>query len=425
MPHLAGVEVAALCGVRLPDGTLGDVLIDRGLVVDGPAPGELDSAAGVELDASGWRVLPAACEPHAHLDKALTGERVDPDAGNDLPAAIEQWRAILPGIDAADIAARALTAIGQYVARGITTIRSHVDVPLEGDPFRGVDALVAVREQLRGRVSVQVCLLAASDVDDGVLDEALARGVDVVGGCPHLAPDPGREVTRMLDAAQRHDLPVDLHADEQTDVALPDDGFDVVEMARQVLDRGMDGPGRVTASHCVRLGLLPPDRLVPVLELLARARIGIVALPITNLYLQGRGLTHSAPRALTALRAALDAGVPLAAGGDNLRDPFNPAGRADPFETTSLLMTAGHLRPDEALAAVTSGARDVLGLPDAGPHPGQRADLLLVPDVDPGAVLAGAVDARVVLHGGRVVADSRTARDLDLPTAHPLPAIPR
>ncbi|WP_214403828.1 amidohydrolase family protein [Pseudonocardia lacus] len=421
VPHLAGVAVAGLYGVRLPDGTVGDVLVDGETVVGaGGAPGE-----GTALDATGWRVLPAACEPHAHLDKALTGARMDPAAGNDLLAAIAAWREMLPGIDAADIAARALAAIEQYVARGTTAIRSHVDVPLTGDPFRGVDALVAVREQLRGRVELQVCLLAGSEVDDGVLAEAVARGVDVVGGCPHLAPDPHREVTRMLDLAERHGLPIDLHCDEQTDITLPDDGFDLVDLARQAVARGMDAPGRVTGSHCVRLGVLPPERLGPVVALVAAARTGIVTLPITNLYLQGRGLTHSAPRALTAVRALLDAGVPLAAGGDNLRDPFNPVGRADPFETTSLLMTAGHLRGDEALAAVTSGARAVMGLPPAGTAPGERADLMLVPDVPPGDVLAGATDARVVLHGGRVVADTRTARALDLLPDPSRPALAR
>jgi cytosine deaminase len=79
-------------------------------------------------------------------------------------------------------------------------------------------------------------------------------------------------------------------------------------------------------------------------------------------------------------------------------------------------MTAGHLRPQEALAAVTSGARAVLGLRPAGTAPGDAADLLLVPDTDLGDVLAGADDARVVVSGGRVVADTRVRRFLDLPT---------
>jgi cytosine deaminase len=401
--------VGALRGVRLPGGALGDVLTAGGHVVDGTSTVE-----GLSLDGRGWRVLPAACEPHAHLDKALTAPRIDPGAGNDLPAAIQQWRAMLPGIDAADIGVRALAAVERYLARGITVIRSHVDVPVDGDRFRGVDALIALRERLRGTVDLQVCVLAGSEADEGVVAEAVARGVDVIGGCPHLAPDPHHEITRMLDVAERHGLPVDLHADEQTDVEVPDAAFDLVEMARQVLARGF--APQVTASHCVRLGMLSPERLDPVLELAAEAGIGIVTLPITNLYLQGRGLP-GVPRGLAPLREILRAGIPLAAGADNLRDPFNPAGRADPFETTSLLMTAGHLRAEEALHAVTGGARTVLGVEPAGILPGERADLVLVPDVEPGDVLAGAVDARIVLSGGRVVADTRSAQALDLPLA--------
>ena len=69
--RLTGTAVGALRGVRLPDGALGDVLLDGATV--GLAPGE-----GADLDAHGWRVLPAACEPHAHLDKALTASRLPP-----------------------------------------------------------------------------------------------------------------------------------------------------------------------------------------------------------------------------------------------------------------------------------------------------------------------------------------------------------
>jgi cytosine deaminase len=160
--------------------------------------------------------------------------------------------------------------------------------------------------------------------------------------------------------------------------------------------------------------MLPPSRLEPVLADVLRAGLGVVALPITNLYLQGRDATHAAPRGLTAVRALLDAGIPLAAGADNVRDPFNAAGRADPFETTSLLQTAGHLTAEQALHAVTTGARGVLGLPQAGVAPGDVADLILVPDVDLGDVLAGAEDARIVLSGGRVVADTRVQRSLEV-----------
>jgi cytosine deaminase len=403
--RLAGTAVAALRGVRLPDGTLGDVLLDGATIAD--ATGE-----GADLEAGGWRVLPAACEPHAHLDKALSAARLPPGVGNDLVAACDSWRAMLPAIDRADIEARALATVRRYVAHGITAIRTHVDLHQGPDPFRAVDALIGLRERLRSRVTLQVCLLAGSETPTELIDAAAARGIDVMGGCPHLALDPPAELTRMLDVAQAHGLPVDLHVDEATDVDLPDDDLDIVGLAHQTLSRGLQRP--VTASHAVRLGMLPPSRRDAVLALVARAGLCIVTLPITNLYLQGRDATHAVPRGLPALHAILAAGIPLAAGADNVRDPFNPAGRADPFETTALLQTAGHLSADQALHAVTTGARTVLGLPRAGVAPGEAADLVLVPDVDLGDVLAGTEDARVVLYGGRVVADTRVRRSVDL-----------
>jgi cytosine deaminase len=404
----AGDVVPALSGLRTPDGSLVDLVLDGGQIA------AVEPAA--ELEPSGWRVLPAAAEPHAHLDKALTAERVDAEQ-NDLPAAIAQWRELAGGIDSADSYDRALRAVRRYVSQGITSIRSHVDLPGSGDPMRGVDALVRLRQDLGDRVTVQLVALAGWNTPDAVIEEALARGIDILGGCPHLAPSPAAEITRLLDIAERTGVPVDLHADEQ----VPAPELDLEELANQVIARGLTQ--RVTASHCVRLGSLPPERLAPVLELVREAGIGIVTLPITNLYLQGREATHLPPRGLTAVRAILDAGIPLAAGGDNLRDPFNPVGRADPFETTALLIAAGHLRPSEALAAVTTGARAVLGLPPVGVEPGCPADLILVPDTDLGDVLAGWVDARIVLHGGRVVSETRVSRSTDLLPASRLEAL--
>jgi cytosine deaminase len=387
-----GERLTELTAVRAPDGSVIDLTFADGLIA------AVQPAASPQ--SGGWRVLPAAAEPHAHLDKALTADRVDTEQ-NDLPAAIAQWRDLAAGLDSADIYDRALRAVRRYVSQGITTIRSHVDLPGTGDPMRGVDALVRLRQDLGDRVTLQLVALAGHQTPDAVVDEALARGIDILGGCPHLADSPAAELNRLLDIAERTGAPIDLHADEQ----LPATELDLEELAKQVIARGLTQA--VTASHCVRLGSLPPERLAPILDLVAEAGIGIVTLPITNLYLQGREATHLVPRGLTAVRAILDAGIPLAAGGDNLRDPFNPVGRGDPFETTALLIAAGHLRPSEALTAVTTGAHAVLGLPATGLEPGGPADLIVVPDTDLGEVLAGWAGTRIVVHAGRVVSSTR------------------
>lgn len=255
--------------------------------------------------------------------------------------------------------ARSLAAIRRYLERGFTAIRTHVNLGEGPAALQSVEVMTELRDELADVLTLQVCLLPGHLTPDSVLREAIALGPDVFGGCPHLAPDPHHETRRLLDLAQEAGLPIDFHTDEQTDASSVDLG----ELAEQVLARGLTQP--VTASHCVRLGSLPPERLAPVLDAVGRAGIGIVGLPITNLYLQGWDSDHLMPRGITAARALLDAGIPFGAGADNLRDPFNPVGRADPFETASLLVVGAHLRIEEALAAVTTGARAVVRLPTA------------------------------------------------------------
>ena len=97
-------------------------------------------------------------------------------------------------------------------------------------------------------------------------------------------------------------------------------------------------------------------------EKVAAAGISVIALPHTNLFLLGRECQVAMPRGVTAVRALRTAGVNVAAGADNLQDPFNPVGRADPLETASLMIMAAHLLPADALDMVTTNARQAMGL---------------------------------------------------------------
>ena len=184
-------------------------------------------------------------------------------------------------------------------------------------------------------------------------------------------------------------------------------------LARAV--RGWDAP--VSAGHCVRLGTLDGPRRDQVIADVLASDVGIIANPITNLYLQGWASDVATPRGLTAVRALVDAGVRFAAGADNVRDPFNPLGRSDALETAMLLVVAGHLSVDEAYAAVSTGARDVMGLPVAGVSVGARAELLAVRGSDLVGVVATATADRYVLHDGRLVAQSETHTQVAAPAS--------
>ncbi len=189
----------------------------------------------------------------------------------------------------------------------------------------------------------------------------------------------------------------------------------IIEFARIVRDWTVP----VSAGHCVRLGTLEPALLDEVITEILASNIGIISLPITNLYLQGWDNPVSTPRGITALRSLLDAGVRVGAGADNVRDPFNPVGRSDALETASLLVTAAHLSLEEAYAAVSTGARSVMSLPVAGVSVGARAELVAVRGATMSEVIATASPDRFVIHAGRLVSQSRVQYDVAAPQVAP------
>jgi cytosine deaminase len=383
-----------LTNATLPDGSIVDVELSDGLVT-GVFPGG-SRADAASLDLTGFLLLPAPAEPHAHLDKALSWDLIDPPMG-DLGLAIASWRAYSAVMTVESIADRAREAALLLLRNGTTAVRCHVDILSGDEPLRGVRALVQVREELRGLMDIELVALAGPEAKDADIEAALDLGVDLVGGAPHIAADPIADLRRLLALAERRGVGVDIHTDE----ALGGDPT-IIEFAEIVRDWTVN----VSAGHCVRLGTLEPDHLDRVIAEVLASDIGIISLPITNLYLQGWEHPVSTPRGLTALRPLLDAGVRVAAGADNVRDPFNPVGRSDALETASLLVTAGHLTLAEAYDAVSVGARSVMALPFAGVEVGAAAELLAVRGTNLSDVIANASADRYVIHAGSLVAQS-------------------
>ncbi len=394
-----------LRGARLTDRSLVDVRLDGELVTEVSPAAPLSSVLGDhELDLSGFLLITAPAEPHAHLDKAGSWDAAEPPFG-DLIKAVDSWRAFSATESEDGIYRRALAQATAMVQAGTTAIRSHVDLLGEPDPLRGVRALLRVQERLASVLDLQLVALGGEWTPDEVFEAALDAGVDIMGGVPHLAEDPSAELRRNVALADRKAVPMDLHTDESLDGPLT-----IREYARLV--RGRAQPA--SAGHCVRLGTLPAKELAEVIAEIAAADLGIISLPITNLYLQGWEHPVSTPRGLTALRALLDAGVRLGAGADNVRDPFNPVGRGDALETASLLVTAGHLNLHESLTAVTNGARSVMSLPLAGPTVGAKAELLAVRAESIGDAIATGSADRYVFHEGRLIAQSHVVQELAL-----------
>ncbi len=378
-----------------------DVRLAGGVVVQvGDA---LEAALDDEVvDLAGHLLLPAGVEPHAHLDKAFLAERV-PNTTGDLAGAIEALAAAAPGIDHDDIVDRAERAARLMARNGYTAVRTHVDITVFTG-LVGIEALLDVRDRVADVIDVELVALPGNPLvgDEGaeqraLLRDALALGADLVGGCPHLEPSGSAAATDLLlDVAADAGVGVDLHTDETLDPTVNG----LAELCERVLG-GFTAP--VTASHCVSLGMRPEPEQRTLAELVARAGIGVVTLPQTNLYLMG-GDGGPMPRGLTAVDALRRAGVAVAAGADNLQDPFNPIGRACPFEIAGLAVSAAHLRPDDAWDAVSGASRRVLGRPPVTVAAGAPADLLAVPAASVREAIAFAPERRWVWRAGALTA---------------------
>ncbi|GAA3900212.1 hydrolase [Streptomyces gulbargensis] len=379
-----------LANARLADGRTVDVRLVRGRIEAVGTAGSLP-APGARVDLSGYLLLPAPAEPHAHADTALTADSPGP-----VSYAPEEVRR------------RATEAALLQLGHGATAVRAHVRI---GDVhgLGPLEATLQARRSLRGladltAVAVPRLLTGAAGADGlALLRDAVRMGAGVVGGCPDLDPDPTGYAEAVLELAAEHGCPVDLHTD----------GDDPARLARLAVMAGGLRPG-VSIGPCAGLARLPADVAARVADQLAAAGVTVVCLP------QG-GCGGTERRGAAPVRLLRSAGVRVAAGGGALRDLANPVGRGDPLEAAYLLASLGGLTPGEAYAAVSAEARAAMGLPEVRVEAGFPAELLAVR----GERLAGALSlaySRIVVHRGRVVARTSAVREycdsaaaLDLP----------
>ncbi|GAA3755515.1 amidohydrolase family protein [Streptomyces tremellae] len=370
-----------LSGARLADGRTVDVRLGGGRIEAVGTAGCLGGrgARGTLIDLSGYLLLPAPVEPHAHGDTALTAEGPPADCS------------------APDVRRRATEAALTQLGHGATALRSHVRVGGAHQLTR-LEAVLQARRSLRGlcgitTVAVPRLLTGVAGADGlATLRDALKMGADVVGGCPDLDPDPAGHVEAVLGLAAEHGLPVDLHTD----------GADPARLTRIAAMAGGLRPG-VSVGPCAGLARLPRGPAARVAGALAAAGVTVVCLP------QG-GCGEAGVRGPAPVEPLRAAGVRLAAGGGALRDAWNPVGRGDPLEAAYLLAAQGGLPPTAAYDAVSGAARAAMGLPEVRIEAGFPAELLAVRGDGLAGVLSQAY-SRIVVHRGRVVARTSAVRE--------------
>jgi cytosine deaminase len=361
---------------RLPDGNAPvHVAIADGRIAsvgrDAPAAREV-----IEVD--GRLVTPGLVEAHIHLDKALLHDRISATAGT-AAEAIRLTGEAKRRFTVEDIRARARRVLEMAIAAGTTAMRSHVEV----DPILELSALEAIlplKTEYAPAIDLQICAFAQEGIlrapgTEGLLRRALTRGADLVGGCPYNDTDADEHIAIIFGLAQAFDVDVDFHIDFFDEP----EHLHVREIIEQTVRTGWEG--RVSAGHLTELAAVPLPEQEAIIADLAAARIGVIALPTTDLYLMGRGDDMNVRRGITPIRRLLEAGVPVALATNNVRNPFTPIGTADLADLAFLTTVAAHMGGAREmrmlLDTITVHPARMLRLPDYGLAPGCRADLLV------------------------------------------------
>jgi cytosine deaminase len=388
-------------GCRLPGrDDLVDVAIADGHIV---AIGGSTGPARETIGAAGRLVTAGLVEAHIHLDKALLTGRVTTTAGT-LEEAIRVTGEAKRRFTIDDIRSRARRVLDLALTAGTTAMRSHVEV----DPIVGLaamEALLPLREEYAPAIDLQLCAFAQEGIlrspgTEALLGRALEMGATVIGGCPYNDTDAERHIEIVFELARAFDVDADFHVDFFDEP----EHLHVREIVEQTVRHGWEG--RVAVGHLTELAALDGSRRDDLIRALSAARIGVIALPATDLYLMGRRDEKNIRRGLTPIRRLLDAGVPVALATNNVRNPFTPVGTADLAHMTFLSAVAAHMgTPGDLrrlLDTVTNHPARILRLPDYGVEVGCRADLVLWDCERAEEIAMGLPDRAVVIKAGRV-----------------------
>ena len=404
---------------NLPDGRIGiDIGIKDGKIV--ALEVALTAKAQKEIDASGYLVSPPFVDAHFHMDATLSLGLPRLNQSGTLLEGIALWGELKPHLTVEAIKERALRYCDLAVARGLLAIRSHVDIC---DPrLLAVDALLEVRKEVAPYLDLQLVAFPQDGYlrDTGaakLMETALDRGVDVVGGIPHFerTMDEGKKSVEVLcRIAAERGLRVDMHCDESDDPL----SRHIETLTAETVRHGLQG--RVTGSHLTSMHSMDNYYVSKLLPLMAEAEMNVIANPLINITLQGRHETYPKRRGMTRVPELMDAGVKVAFGHDCVMDPWYSLGSADMLEVASMGLHVAQLTGVEQMKscfrAVTEIPAAILGLEGYGLEKGCNADLVILQAADPVEALRLKANRLFVIRRGKIIAQSEPLQsNLDLP----------
>lgn len=404
LPHgdvtLANVTVPA-CLI----GQTGD-LVRTDISITG---GRIGPPQAIAVDMQGAMVFPAFVDMHTHLDKGHIWPR-SPNPDGSFMGALTTVRADSSARwNAADLRARMGFSLRAAYAHGTRAIRTHLDSITPQDDISW-PVFREMKAEWAGRITLQAACLIGCDkwTDDSgpfghTADLVAATQGGVLGMVTYPMPDLRDRIRGFFAQAEARGLNADFHVDETMDASVET----LRDIAELKIETGFSG--RVVVGHCCSLSVQDEGRAMDTLDLVARAGIDVVSLPMCNLYLQDRTpqgtIRTPRRRGITLVHEMRERGIRVSFASDNTRDPFYAYGDMDMLEVMREATRIGHLdhsRDDWTTSFLTDPAA-TCGFDAPSLEIGAPADLVIVRARNWTELFARPQSDRIVLRAGRQI----------------------
>ncbi|MBD1825329.1 cytosine deaminase [Cyanobacteria bacterium FACHB-DQ100] len=381
-----------------------DLEIVEGVIAAIVPTGTQSNAGVASIDLQGGMVWACFVDLHTHLDKGHIWNRAANPDGT-FESALATVRADSEkNWDAEDVYRRMEFGLKCSYAHGTKAIRTHLDSAGKQGTI-SFEVFRELRQKWADRIILQgVCLVSLDyflTPEGEKLADLVAESAGVLGGVTFINPEIDQQIDRVFSLAKERNLNLDFHADENDDP-----NSDTLRRVAEAAIRH-EYQGKVVCGHCCSLAVQEDTEADRTIALVKEAGIGIVSLPMCNLYLQGRrpGKTPRW-RGVTLLHELKQAEVPVAIASDNCRDPFHAYGDHDALEVFSQSVKIAQLdHPFGNWAkAITSTPADLMNLPKVGRiGVGLPTDLVLFKGRNYRELLSRSQHDRIVLRNGKAI----------------------
>ena len=395
--------------VRLRNVTVPGCVVGRDedlIVTDISIDGEkIVERGGQDIEMDRSLVLPCFVDMHTHIDKGHIWPRASNPDGTFMGALTTVGEDRRANWSTDDVRTRMEFSMECAFAHGTRAIRTHID-SLAPQDETSWPVFAEVRRDWAGRIDLQASSLVGCDSFESVkgdyadtADIVAATG-GVLGMVTYPVPDIQTRLTQFFDLAGARDLEVDFHADETMDP-----GSETLRLiAETVLETGWEKS--VTVGHCCSLSTQDETRAMDTLDLVAKAGLNVVSLPMCNLYLQDR-IDGRTPRnrGITLVHEMVARGINVSFASDNTRDPFYAYGDLDMLEVMRQATRIGHLdhsRSDWSNAFLSNPAK-ACGFAVPSLLPGASADFIVFKARTWTELFARPQSDRMVFRGGEAI----------------------